>query len=585
MFFLGAGASVPAGLKDVISAVPDFEEWLKNRDSVCPGCSKAIGQIISIMKNWSVDIETLLEIVERLEGSFKDIIPNFFKDKTIKLDESSVELLKNGRLSDEVKTFVQITYQDFKTSEYYKPLKKFLLNYKPLLIFSTNYDLVIEDYCDSHTPRVRHTDFLTGDEWNTQLSDPNEFGVILHKLHGSVNWARTESGKVVKLPEKNKSGKIELFGGEKAVPLLLYPGKKLDYIEQTLDLLQLLKMALTEVKCCFVVGYKFGDEHIAKLFRYSGYRNEDLIVFVISPSAHSIYFDKLKRHRDDAFRHSFMHEDFTSDSFNTTVPTNLEGRVICLPYRFQLIFPSLLHYYDELRKGLLFDSIIGEKSSTIDPLTGHIYGHNTFNLIDCLNCYKECEHFDRIDRIVEERKDGWDSIISRAAEVDHFRYRLLDIYDILLKRYFNYYNSNNRDSSLNLLMEYLRVKLENLSVEAKDYAVNLKFKVADTVIDGSFGYSIFVHLLDKFYIYSKIAENTATEVLDIINKGKTFFEKWKKGTINLKDYLERFTIHDSAENADITGHMDQLGTGTPEDAKEHNRLIAQIVLGIEQMHL
>ena len=126
MFFLGAGASVPAGLKDVTSVIPDFQEWITKPENKCQDCSEAVNQIVLIMSNWyasnpnskSVNIETLLEIVERLEGSFTDMLPDFFKDKTLKLDEVSTGLLKNGRLSSTIKAFIQITFQEFKTSKY-----------------------------------------------------------------------------------------------------------------------------------------------------------------------------------------------------------------------------------------------------------------------------------------------------------------------------------------------------------------------------------------------------------------------------------------------------------------------------------
>ena len=480
MFFLGAGASVPAGLSDVINAVPKFQEWLSKKESECKGCSHAANEITMIMSQRNsinangkaVDIETMLEIVEMLEASFTDILADFFKDKTLKLDETSVELLKSREMSNELKTFIQITFQDFKTSKYYEPLKRFVANYNPLPVFTTNYDLVVEHYCNSESPRIKYTDFLNGYEWNAELPNTKEFGVMLYKLHGSVNWARTESGKYVKLTQKNRSGRIELIDGEQAVPLILYPGKKLEYIEPTLELLQLLKKSLMKVNCCFAVGYKFGDEHISKLFRYSASRNEHLRVFLISPSAHSIYFNKLKRHTDDEFGHSFLHEDFTDGSFNTTVSTDLEGRVICLPYKFESIFPMLLDYYEQLKGGLAYDTVLSGFSGILEPLTR--YG--SCRLIDCLYCYNKCEYYDRIDTIIEERAGGWDSVISKVAQVDHARYDLLKIYDIILKRYFNYFTSNQRQDALDLLQKYLVIKGTDIAIGAENYELKLKLK-------------------------------------------------------------------------------------------------------------
>ncbi len=181
--------------------------------------------------------------------------------------------------------------------------------------------------------------------------------------------------------------------GENAVPLILYPGKKLEYIEPTLELLEQLKKTLARVKCCFAVRYKFGDDHIAKLFRYSASRNPDLVVLLITPFAHAIYYEKLKRHRDEEFPHEFTHEGFKRKGFNTTIPTALEGRTICLPYKFQNIFPSLLDYYENLKRGLRIESMISRVKGKVDPLT--LYGSDS-SLMDSLECYLNCEYFDRI---------------------------------------------------------------------------------------------------------------------------------------------------------------------------------------------
>lgn len=88
--------------------------------------------------------------------------------------------------------------------------------------------------------------------------------------------------------------KIELHTNENAVPLILYPGKKLEYIEPTLEMLNILKKSLLNVKYCFIIGYAFKDEHILKLFLYAANKNLELVLFLISPSAHAIYYEKLK---------------------------------------------------------------------------------------------------------------------------------------------------------------------------------------------------------------------------------------------------------------------------------------------------
>jgi NAD-dependent SIR2 family protein deacetylase len=48
MFFLGAGASVPAGIKDVIGLVADFREWIES--SLKLEDRKLVEKIIDILE-------------------------------------------------------------------------------------------------------------------------------------------------------------------------------------------------------------------------------------------------------------------------------------------------------------------------------------------------------------------------------------------------------------------------------------------------------------------------------------------------------------------------------------------------------
>lgn len=591
MFFLGAGASVPAGLKDVVTVIPDFLGWLKTEQVNYPNTLDCIKEIITKMEDWydtnqkgkRVDIETLLEIIERLESSFNDIVPEFFRDRTMRVAESCIKILSRRTLSSIIKNFIQKKFQEFETYEYYEPLKSFVSNYKPLLVFTTNYDLIIEQFSHFHTPRIKYTDFFVGTEWSPERIDPVEFDIILHKLHGSVSWTRTEGGRYVKLTQKTPDEKIILITGEKAVPLILYPGKKLEYIEPTLELLELLKKSLNQVKCCFAIGYKFGDDHIAKLFRYSASRNEDLIVFLISPSAYTIYYEKLKRHVDDEFAHGFMHESFSSKSFSTTLPTGLEGRVICLPYKFQNIFPSLLDYYENLKRGLHLESILSRIKGKLDPLT--LY--SDFNLIDCLECYLECEYFDRIEAIVDNRTNGWNSIIRRVAEIEHQRYRLHAIYAIFLKRFFNLSASAKSNKAKDLLTTYLTISQNSIKTEVKNYSVNLWFLISDIRIQGAFIFELFTKLEEKFNEYAKVADTVHHEILVMIQKAKGFFERWNNGQLSLEEYLELYVDKNSQEYEIICDLIGQQEFATTKEEADmiNDKGISDIIDQLEKKRL
>src|SRR5947209_13824576 len=89
-------------------------------------------------------------------------------------------------------------------------------------------------------------------------------------------------------------------------------------ISMVLELL-LLRTLLNTVIYVFVIGYAFRDDHIRRLFKYAASRNPQLIIFLITPSAHQIYYSELRIHKDKDIRHSFSPDSTTSVSFNTAI--------------------------------------------------------------------------------------------------------------------------------------------------------------------------------------------------------------------------------------------------------------------------
>ena len=93
MFFLGAGASVPADMKGVVELVNDYKEWLSSNNNLED--RKIVEEIEETLQKWlarhnidrQVDIEFVLETIERLENSKSDILLDFFADKKFKLSQ------------------------------------------------------------------------------------------------------------------------------------------------------------------------------------------------------------------------------------------------------------------------------------------------------------------------------------------------------------------------------------------------------------------------------------------------------------------------------------------------------------------
>lgn len=312
IFFFGAGASKPADVGTTIELVGEFRKYLDNKkDKDLIGL---LNEVLAHLNKTDLDIEDLMTALERLSSREKDPLLKFYDENSLKLTKNSVI----PKLQEKLKEFIQETtaVKENKVG-YLNPLLSFD---KPRIIFSVNYDTLIEQFCNVN--KLRYTDGFEY-EWNPKLFEDKEksFDFHLYKIHGSIMWYKTDKNNYVKLAIPPK-GKQELIFGEQAIPLMLYPMQKWEFVEPLLEMLLQLKKFLVDVNFVVVVGYSFRDPHIVRLFHEAARRNQKLIVVLIGPSARQQYEDKLKFHTDD-----------------NGVPTGffsmLNGRVLCLQYKFQ----------------------------------------------------------------------------------------------------------------------------------------------------------------------------------------------------------------------------------------------------------
>ena len=198
IFFLGAGASVKAGVSDTFGMVDDFRKEISSQ----PDNLQALDKILGILKQWKreqgdkeerVDIELLLETIERLENRDQDILLRFYTTTEYALEGQS----DKEPLRDELKDFLKKSGIVSSTKIHYlNPLLAFVAEYNPLDIFSVNYDICVEQFCDTYKK-----EYVDGFDikWNPKLFKRTDTDVRLYKLHGSIMWYRTDRGDYVKL--------------------------------------------------------------------------------------------------------------------------------------------------------------------------------------------------------------------------------------------------------------------------------------------------------------------------------------------------------------------------------------------------
>ncbi|MCH8029394.1 MAG: SIR2 family protein [Candidatus Dadabacteria bacterium] len=299
--FLGAGASRAFGFPttvEFIEIVNNFELGTTNQRQIYEAAKRYFlnRDIIEL------DIEKILLALDKYEkwitysfdevGLHSDLILNNYDCIINKLTSSNKMKLEERLVDDRrsiqglkkiIYTIIYDTYwkdPDESEEDYREAYKKFLLLFsKPLDIFTTNYDLCIENtfWNDDTLDGQLNVGFepkQSGYIFNNQMfhKDGNKFH--LHKLHGSLNWKRNP---------KNK-GKIYLVNIPDLTDLeyhpMLFPGGKNFNEFPFNELYNNLKETLKEVEYCIVIGFSFRDEGINDIFKQALNTNKNLKLLI-----------------------------------------------------------------------------------------------------------------------------------------------------------------------------------------------------------------------------------------------------------------------------------------------------------------
>lgn len=377
IFFLGAGASVKAGVPDTYGLVKRFKTSIADQKEN----SQTLSKIISILTKWrkeqgenKIDIELLLESLEKLESRDKEVLLKFYGLKNYKLSNYSDKNPLINELKDYIKSVGIVNNTKI---HYLKPFLTFMVNVKPLDIFTVNYDICIEQFCNTY-----NKSYVDGFQfkWDPQLFLKEDIDCRLYKLHGSIMWYKTDLGDYVKIHTKTTKSHTEMITGEKAETLMLYPMRKWGYNEPSLELLIELKKKLEHTNFVFVVGYSFRDDHIRSIFWDAARKNRNLILILIGPQSRDIYLNRLKY--------------YDSPTISEKMSSSLFGRTICIPYKFESVFPILNNrYFRNLSNGIRIESqynqaeILEQRQTWEDPI----------------RIFIDCNYMEKVEEILEKK--------------------------------------------------------------------------------------------------------------------------------------------------------------------------------------
>jgi len=197
-------------------------------------------------------------------------------------------------------------------------------------IFSLNYDRVVDEVGEEY--RSEGFSFIDGfrgehpQSYRARKWTPEEFAldkgrnIKLFQLHGSLRWRKNHTGLPVKFPSERNDRQDKNYPGE----LLIYPGSDKEIKEEPYQtMFNHLEKCLTSSKILIIVGYAFRDNYVNRIVADALFKNEDLDVFVISPTAQQDFITSQTMNRISREKEIMKHVLFIEKKFEEFRVENL----------------------------------------------------------------------------------------------------------------------------------------------------------------------------------------------------------------------------------------------------------------------
>jgi hypothetical protein len=214
--------------------------------------------------------------------------------------------------------------------EPYDGFKGFFRDYTQILVFTVNYDIIVEQLVSKFG--LEYTDgFRLRWSPNSFEADSDSLPKIcIYKLHGSAVWFRSPALGHLSMPIRS-TGTV-LIDGSKAEPLMMYPAQKWEYERPFYELLGMFSKHLEDVTNEWVViaGYSFRDEHLNRVLRDAATRNPNLFIALIGPSSDTLYRRRLSQG-------SFGWRTEPGTEPGALPESPLTDRVVRIPFAYELV--------------------------------------------------------------------------------------------------------------------------------------------------------------------------------------------------------------------------------------------------------
>ena len=324
--FVGAGASVPFGVPTMAQMTQEFEQALP---STLSAPSKLYDGIKYVLRDYRIfDIEAMITVLQDIiniedvpSRLFNHPSVHYFSTSAHRYDNMIELMVKIGsrhrdtarELLQNIKHHVgQACTPTHQVYEIYDELFRRVVNeaadFTPAAsngppelgytLYTTNYDQVLEDYCQSRKLAYEvgqsEDGLLDLSNHNTKLYSAGESWFQIFKLHGSVNWYQDQDNRISWLPHLAQTGSVS-GSSERLAPgeLLIHPANE-TYIfrEPFYPMFHQLRSHLSTVERCYIVGYSFRDDNILGMFHDALEVNRSLGLHIVDPNAGSIVAKK-----------------------------------------------------------------------------------------------------------------------------------------------------------------------------------------------------------------------------------------------------------------------------------------------------
>ena len=276
MFLLGAGASMDAGLPNVADLTREMRKRLPELKDETGGVCTAFPDLFDFIachdpgsrNNYERFFEWIALIRRVKEHPFRKLttlnLPPHLSEAASKLAWVIADPIRDI-LSD---CHQGPSYQP----DYLAKLGEFIPEKGRLDVFTTNYDLCVEDALTG-----QEIDFTTGFCRETKVWSPSLFvacgrGINLYKMHSSLNWYQRDG--VVGFPHEVYPPK---WNQGLRPELILGPGLKLQHDEPFVTLYSKFHKALRQAKVCVIIGCGLQDTHIRGPLKQATWRGLHLV--------------------------------------------------------------------------------------------------------------------------------------------------------------------------------------------------------------------------------------------------------------------------------------------------------------------